>query len=691
MSPATDHVDVTTASKAGSDSSQPSHRPETSGISSQPAKRSFSTSFDLSRRESSSSDSNSESVTSDRPPVDLYPEEGELSDDHEVSLTDPDQSLSEEQSYRETMRGIQSYMGWTHVPDLDSGTKTSDDNPFAGPKLQNPGKVFVNLPTDEWLCNKLSKLNITLVQGYPSRTTEAGTLQRDQFVHPAKSQSKWYGVHSETKKDSGSTLKSWNTSSSRINSTYLRIARQAGIASNPPLSRPISQENLRKWERSARESSIICNQAAGFNRCVLKVHQNMHTQLRTIRTESKGKAASKVSAATDKLQFLLDFNSSVCQAMAKAMEHLTDFVFVNMANTTLLRRDSYLSYLKAGVKADTLNALRSAPLELHCSRTQLSSKQRRILLILTEIALGRFTRRADITPMRGRIGSLTLRNRTDRPGKMFLLTASIDEGRENTSIPHDQPRASSRINDNYCVTNLQARLLAGSTHKKTLTFQDTVVNLNVVNHALSATGHPQRKGISPGLAVVRNRDHTFKFVKGASCVTQLSCVQPVVNVLLVAKTLPVGSRLQNFWQTWLDLGAGPKIVQILREGYTLPCRTRPTLTRSPTVISRYVNPHRNSYLLEALHQLIDKNAVELVHNQTSLGFFNRLFLVPKPNNKWRPILDLSNLNFFLKVGKFKMETPETIRTSLQQGEWVISVDFKDAYFHIPIRNNPGNI
>ena len=88
--PATDHVDVTTASKAGSDSSQPSHRPKTSGISSQPAKRSFSTGFDLSRRESSSSDSDSESVTSDRPPVDPYPEEGELSDDPEVSLTDPD-------------------------------------------------------------------------------------------------------------------------------------------------------------------------------------------------------------------------------------------------------------------------------------------------------------------------------------------------------------------------------------------------------------------------------------------------------------------------------------------------------------------------------------------------------------------------------------------------------------------------
>ena len=201
VSLATDPVDVTNASKASSDSSQPLHRPGTSGITDQPTKRSFSTAFDSTRRDTSSSDSDSESVSSDRPPVDLYPEEGELSDDHEVSFTDPDQSLSEEQSYRETMRRIRSYMGWTHVPDIDSGTKRSDDNPFAGPKLQTPGKVSVNLPTDEWLCNKLSKLNLTLVQGYHSCTTEAGTLQQDQFVRPAKSQSKWYGVHSEPKKD----------------------------------------------------------------------------------------------------------------------------------------------------------------------------------------------------------------------------------------------------------------------------------------------------------------------------------------------------------------------------------------------------------------------------------------------------------------------------------------------------------
>ena len=95
-------------------------------------------------------------------------------------------------------------------------------------------------------------------------------------------------------------------------------------------------------------------------------------------------------------------------------------------------------------------------------------------------------------------------------------------------------------------------------------------------------------------------------MKGVSCVTQLSCVKPVTNVKHVVSYLPVGARLQNFWQTWLDLDAGPKVVQILKEGYTLPCRIRPKLTRSPTVISCYANPHRNSYLLEAYRQKCSK-------------------------------------------------------------------------------------
>ena len=102
-------------------------------------------------------------------------------------------------------------------------------------------------------------------------------------------------------------------------------------------------------------------------------------------------------------------------------------------------------------------------------------------------------------------------------------------------------------------------------------------------------------------------------------------------------------------------------------------RWGPHRTSSPLIISGYANPRKNSYLKEALRSLITKQAVEKVVVRSSLAFYNQLFIVPKPNNKWRPILDLSRLNLFLKSEIFKTETPETIRLSLQQGEWVTSL------------------
>ena len=171
-----------------------------------------------------------------------------------------------------------------------------------------------------------------------------------------------------------------------------------------------------------------------------------------------------------------------------------------------------------------------------------------------------------------------------------------------------------------------------------------------------------------------------------SCVGHLSSANIVTNVPTVTINPPVGARLHQFWEKWEALGLSPKVVTALREGYTLPFWFRPNLTRSPTVISNNVNLQRQSHLLEALYQLVNKNAVEPVANQNSLGFYNRFFLVPKPYNWWRPVLDLSTLNTFLNTESFKMETPETIRTSLQVGEWVTSIDFKDAYFHIPIHS-----
>ena len=290
-----------------------------------------------SRKDSISSlDSDTDSQISDIPPVELFAEEGEFSEDQDFEQELP---TSEEQTYRETMRGIRSFMGCSHIPDMDS-SNPSDDNPFAGPKAPIPSKVSVQMPTEDYLCRKLSKLNLTMTEGYPSRTTEAGSLPMDHFLRPPKPQTKWYGLYSDQQLDPA-TVTSWNTGPSKLNNSFCRIARKAALAATPPASHRISQDTLRHWERTAREASVVCNLTAGVNRCT--VQGEMNAQLKVIRSENKGKVSNKLSEAAEELQFLTEFNSSITQAAAKAMEHLTDFVFLTMGNITLTRRDSYLS------------------------------------------------------------------------------------------------------------------------------------------------------------------------------------------------------------------------------------------------------------------------------------------------------------------------------------------------------------
>ena len=131
-----------------------------------------------------------------------------------------------------------------------------------------------------------------------------------------------------------------------------------------------------------------------------------------------------------------------------------------------------------------------------------------------------------------------------------------------------------------------------STTKKTVdiqTPQTLGVNLPVVNLARIAKGLSQKKDVSP--VVVNCYQRELKYVKDVSCVNQLSFVKPVTNVPAVVLDLPVGARLQNFWRTWEALGAGLKVLKILKQGYILPFWTRLNLARLSTIISCYGNPH----------------------------------------------------------------------------------------------------
>ena len=150
---------------------------------------------------------------------------------------------------------------------------------------------------------------------------------------------------------------------------------------------------------------------------------------------------------------------------------------------------------------------------------------------------------------------------------------------------------------------------------------------------------------------------------------------------------PVGGRLHSFRRDWQTNKCSSNVLSIITNGYVLPFLSKPNLVRFPLILSEYKTLQKDQALADCIQSLLSKNAIERVENVKSLRFYSHLFLVPKPHQRWRPVIDLSRLNTFLHVEKFKMENPESIRTSLVPGEWVSSIDLSDAYLHIPIHPN----
>ena len=159
--------------------------------------------------------------------------------------------------------------------------------------------------------------------------------------------------------------------------------------------------------------------------------------------------------------------------------------------------------------------------------------------------------------------------------------------------------------------------------------------------------------------------------------------------------IPVGGRLRFFWKHWREIGASKKYARWLNRGYRLPFlpggeqEARSLLSSScPSFLipSYPKTSEKGVALLEMIDVLLQKDVIERVE-EGDLCFFNVVFLRPKPNGKWRLILDVSRLNVFLATESFSMDTVQVIRQAVENGMWGTSIDLSDAYHHIPVHEN----
>ena len=135
---------------------------------------------------------------------------------------------------------------------------------------------------------------------------------------------------------------------------------------------------------------------------------------------------------------------------------------------------------------------------------------------------------------------------------------------------------------------------------------------------------------------------------------------------------------------WSDKGEDPWVVEVLRWGYRIPFRRTPTLSREPIPFPAYSPDSIRGKALEGeVRSLLDKGAIELAP-LPSPGFYNRLFVVMKASGAWRPVIDLSLLNLRVQQTSFRMETLQSVLLSVHAGDWMVSLDLKDAHLQVPM-------
>lgn len=153
--------------------------------------------------------------------------------------------------------------------------------------------------------------------------------------------------------------------------------------------------------------------------------------------------------------------------------------------------------------------------------------------------------------------------------------------------------------------------------------------------------------------------------------------------LELQKSAKVGCQIISYHREWMKITSVDWVLKIVQEGLKFvflkhPPKTGVRITNVQNVVLRQC-------ISEKIESLLEKHAIKIVPKTLEgQGFYSTFFVVPKRDGYYRPILNLKPLNIFLQNQHFKMEYLRSIIQALHIGDWVASIDLKDAFLHVPI-------
>ena len=146
---------------------------------------------------------------------------------------------------------------------------------------------------------------------------------------------------------------------------------------------------------------------------------------------------------------------------------------------------------------------------------------------------------------------------------------------------------------------------------------------------------------------------------------------------------PVGGCLSLFVNNWVRISQDPWVREAVT-GHRLELSALPVQHGIPRSTS--MEPAKVALLSKEVEDLATNGAITPCRNDQE-GFFSQLFLVPKSDGAWRPVINLKGLNQFIMTQHFKMESVRTVKAIIQKGDWLLKLDLKDAYLSVPIHSD----
>ena len=166
--------------------------------------------------------------------------------------------------------------------------------------------------------------------------------------------------------------------------------------------------------------------------------------------------------------------------------------------------------------------------------------------------------------------------------------------------------------------------------------------------------------------------------------TDKRLAQPNCAVLsLAVSNLLVWGRLQLFAQEWKKIKASSKAMQTIVEGLTLHFTSKELKQKTRRQIR--FNSEEELAITEEVEEMINKKAA--TYTMETDIYQTKAFTQPKTDGGYRLILNLKPLNNYIETKRFKMESLKTAIDSLEQDNWFVKVDIKDAYLHVPVNKS----